>query len=182
MAIYCFDGHTPSLGENAWVHEMAYVCGEVSLAEQVTVWPCAVLRGDVASISLGARSNVQDGVVIHVNHNSSQYMPIGQKTSVGSDVTIGHAAVVHACTIGNEVLIGMNASVLDGAIIEDQVLLAAGALVPPGKLLASGWLYAGSPAKPMRELNEKEKRFFKYSAAHYVALGKRHSESSTRTV
>lgn len=177
MAIYRFEEHMPTLCEGVWIHEMAYVGGYVILAKDVNIWPCAVIRGDVAKISIGARSNVQDGAVIHATHDSPEYSPNGRQTEIGEDVTIGHAAVIHACNISNEVLIGMHATVLDGAKIEKQVLLAAGALVPPGKVLQSGWLYAGSPAKAIRELSEKEKRFFKYSALHYIELAKKHNAS-----
>lgn len=175
--IYAFDGITPKLAPSAWVHEQAYVSGDVELGENASVWPCAAIRGDVAKITIGARSNVQDGAVVHATHANPEFTGNGHATIIGSDVIIGHNAVVHGCTIGNKVLVGMNATVLDGAVVEDEVLIAAGALVPPGKRLASGWLYAGSPAKPLRELTDKEKAFFQYSASHYAALADRHRQT-----
>lgn len=171
MAIYKINGKSPQIANDAWVAEQAYVSGEVTLGAQVSVWPMAVIRGDVMPITIGARSNIQDGAVVHATH-ISKYAPQGFATTIGEDVIIGHNAVVHGCTIGNEVLIGMNATVLDGAVIESQVLLAAGALVPPNKVLSSGYLYAGNPAKAVRALSEEEKAFFKYSAANYVQLAK----------
>lgn len=182
MAIYEFNGIYPQLGRSVWIHEMAYVAGDVVLGEDVNVWPCASIRGDVARITIGARSNVQDGAVIHATHASPDWAPGGFATTIGDDVIIGHSAVVHGCQIGNEVLIGMNATVLDGAVIEDQVLLAAGALVPPGKHLSSGGLYAGNPARKIRELSEKERAFFTYSAAHYVQLARIHQQSSEKAI
>lgn len=169
MAIYELNGKRPQIAEGVWVAEAAYVSGDVSLGAQASVWPMAVIRGDVMPIAIGARSNVQDGAVVHATH-VSEYAPKGYATTIGEDVIIGHGAVVHGCTIGDEVLIGMNATVLDGAVIESQVLLAAGALVPPNKVLQSGGLYAGNPAKRLRELSATEKTFFKYSAVHYVQL------------
>lgn len=175
--IYSVNGFTPKLGQGAWVHEMAYVSGEVELGDAVNVWPCAAIRGDVAKITIGARSNVQDGAVVHATHANPEFTGNGYATIIGCDVIIGHNAVVHGCVLGDEVLVGMNATVLDGVVVENQVLIAAGSLVPPGKRLQSGWLYAGNPAKPLRELTEKEKAFFKYSAGHYVALAKQHQVS-----
>lgn len=169
MAVYEIGGQVPQLGKDAWVAQEAYVSGDVHLGEQVSVWPMAVIRGDVMPIRIGARSNVQDGAVVHATH-AGDYAPQGYATTIGEDVIIGHGAVVHGCTVGNEVLIGMNATVLDGAVIETQVLLAAGALVPPNKILQSGGLYAGNPARRLRDLTAAEKAFFKYSAAHYVRL------------
>ncbi|UJF24338.1 gamma carbonic anhydrase family protein [Suttonella sp. R2A3] len=169
MSIKCYRDYRPQLAPSAWVDVQALVVGQVSLAESVSVWPMAVLRGDVGKISVGARTNIQDGAVVHVTH-ASEYIPQGRDTQIGEDVTVGHSAVIHACTIGDCVLVGMNATVLDGAVVEDEVLIAAGSLVPPGKRLASGWLYAGNPAKPMRELSDEEREFLRYSAAHYVTL------------
>lgn len=170
MAIYTVEGKRPQLAAGAWVHEQACVSGEVFLGEDSNVWPMAVVRGDVMPIKIGARTSVQDGVVLHGTHVSQDYAPEGFALTIGDEVIVGHRAVLHGCTIHNEVLIGMGAIVLDGALIESQVLLAAGALVTPNKRLLSGFLYAGSPARAVRELSEKEKAFFKYSAAHYVRL------------
>jgi carbonic anhydrase/acetyltransferase-like protein (isoleucine patch superfamily) len=133
----------------------------------------AVLRGDVNRIVLGARTNVQDGAVLHVTHDGP-YSPGGVPLLIGDDVTVGHLAILHACTIGSRVLIGMHATVLDNAVIEDDVLLAAGSVVAPGKHLKSGHLYRGSPAVAARPLTAKEIEQLQYSAAHYVRLKNRY--------
>lgn len=159
----------PEIGANAWVHDSAVVIGRVKLAPEVSIWPCAVLRGDVNTISIGARSNVQDGTVVHATH-PGPYNPDGYATHIGEDVTVGHNAILHGCTLGNRVLIGMGATVLDGSVVPDDVIIAAGALVPMNKTLQSGYLYVGSPAKPMRPLNDSELTFLTYSAKHYMKL------------
>jgi carbonic anhydrase/acetyltransferase-like protein (isoleucine patch superfamily) len=145
------------------------VIGDVTLADDVSVWPTAVIRGDVESIQIGDGSNVQDGAVLHVSH-AGDYSPTGHKLSIGKGVTIGHRAVVHGCTVGNYCLIGIGAIIMDGAIMEDYVMLGAGALVSPGKVLQSGYLYVGAPAKPIRALNDSEKAFLEYSYQHYIKL------------
>lgn len=165
--------HRPHLHESAWVHKSAVVIGRVTLGEDVSVWPCAVLRGDVHDIVIGNRSNIQDGAVVHATHPSA-YNPEGYGTTVGEDVIVGHNAILHGCTIGNRVLIGMGATVLDGAIIPNEVIIGAGALVPMNKTLESGYLYIGSPAKPLRALTDEEKTFLSYSPSHYANLKREH--------
>jgi carbonic anhydrase/acetyltransferase-like protein (isoleucine patch superfamily) len=169
MPLHSFRGHTPQLGQAVFVDAQAFVLGDVALADDVSVWPGAVIRGDMHRIRIGARTSVQDGAVLHITH-ASDYNPEGWPLTIGADVTIGHQACLHGCTIGNEVLVGIGATVLDGAVVEDQVVIGAGTLVPPGKRLASGYLYVGSPARQKRPLTEKEKTFFKYSAANYCQL------------
>ena len=169
MSIRSFKSVVPQVHARAWVDAQAAVIGDVWLAEEVSVWPCAVIRGDVAPIRIGARSNIQDGAVIHATHNSI-YTPGGRGTVLGCDVTVGHGAILHACTIGDNALIGMHATVLDGAEIGAYTLIAAGTLVPPGKKLEGGYLYMGNPARRVRALDEKERAFFAYSAAHYIQL------------
>jgi carbonic anhydrase/acetyltransferase-like protein (isoleucine patch superfamily) len=164
-----FRGKSPQLGRGVMVDPMAFVLGEVTLGDDVSVWPGAVIRGDMHHIDVGARTSVQDGAVLHITH-ASDYNPAGHPLVIGEDVTIGHQACLHGCTIGNRVLIGIGAVVLDGAVIEDEVMIGAGTLVPPGKRLASGFLYVGSPAKQARPLSEKERTFFTYSANNYVTL------------
>lgn len=163
----------PHLGERVYVDPAASVIGQVMLADDVSIWPGAVVRGDVNVIQIGARSNIQDGAVCHVTHDGP-YSPGGAALTIGTDVTVGHRAVLHACTIGARCLIGMGALVLDGAVLEEEVMLGAGALVPPGKRLDSGWLYVGSPARPTRLLRDEERAFLAYSAAHYVRLKERY--------
>jgi carbonic anhydrase/acetyltransferase-like protein (isoleucine patch superfamily) len=168
MAIRKYKGIVPQMAKSAWVDESAVVIGKCVLAEDVGIWPNATLRGDVNDIKIGARSNIQDGAVVHTSHESD--VSKGSKCLVGEDVTVGHNAVLHGCIIENECLIGMGAVVLDNAVVQKHVLVAANALVPPGKVLESGYLYVGSPVKQARPLTEKELAFFKYSAAHYVKL------------
>lgn len=168
-----FDGKTPELEAGAWVDQTALVIGDVVLGAEVSVWPMTVIRGDVNYIRIGARTNVQDGTIVHVAHAGGMN-PEGFPTIVGEDVTIGHNAVVHACTIGDRCLIGMSATIMDGAVLEDEVIVGAGSMVPPGKHLRAGHLYIGSPAREKRPLTEDEKGFLRYSAAHYVELAARH--------
>ncbi len=168
-AVRTFKGMTPKLGHAVMVDDTAVVIGDVVLGDDVSVWPHTVIRGDMHSIKVGDRCSIQDGAILHITH-ASDYNPGGYPLTLGNDVTVGHQAMLHGCTIGNEVLIGMQAMVMDGAVIEDRVVLGAGALVPPGKTLASGYLYVGRPAKAARELTEKELSYFKYTAANYVKL------------
>ncbi len=177
MPIRPFENISPQIADSAFIDDTAVVIGDVSIGEDSSLWPCVVARGDVHSISVGARSNVQDNTVLHVTHRG-KYCPEGRALTIGDDVTIGHSAVVHACTVGNEVLIGMNATLLDGAVIEDRVVVGAGAVVSPGKRLQSGYLYVGSPARQARPLKPAELEFFKYSAARYVELALRHRGSA----
>jgi carbonic anhydrase/acetyltransferase-like protein (isoleucine patch superfamily) len=177
MTIKTFADYTPDIHPSAWVDDMAYVSGRTTLAEDSSVWPMAVLRGDVNSITVGKRSNIQDGAVLHVTHDGPFTRPGGIALIIGDDVTVGHKAVLHACSIGNRCLIGMNATVLDGAVIADETIIAAGSLVPPGKQLESGYLWTGSPVKKARPLTDKELAWFTYSAEHYVKLAKRTRDS-----
>ena len=169
MSLRTFKQHTPKIGKATFIDESAVIIGRVSIADNVSVWPTVVIRGDVANIEIGAETNIQDGAVLHVSH-AGKYTPEDAPLSIGKGVTIGHRAVVHACTVGDYCLIGIGAIILDNAIVEDYVMLGAGALVPSGKVLESGYLYIGSPAKKSRPLSDTEKEFLEYSAAHYVQL------------
>jgi carbonic anhydrase/acetyltransferase-like protein (isoleucine patch superfamily) len=169
MALRTYLGVNPQLGERVYVDECALVIGRVRLGDDVSVWPFAVVRGDVNHIEIGARSNIQDGCVLHVVHDGPS-VPGGLPLIVGEDVTVGHKALLHAARIGDRCLIGMAAVVLDGAVIEDEVILAAGSVVPPGKRLESHGLYLGSPAKRVRELTRAEIERLLYSARQYVNL------------
>ena len=169
MTVRAYLQHFPQLGERVYVDEAAVVIGKVVLADDVSIWPCAVLRGDVNHIHIGKRSNVQDGSVLHVTGGNSN-QPAGSPLIIGEDVTIGHKVTLHGCTIGNRVLVGMGAIVLDDTIIEDEVIIGAGSLVPPRKRLSSGFLYMGSPAKAVRELTEQEKAFLTQSAQNYMTV------------
>jgi carbonic anhydrase/acetyltransferase-like protein (isoleucine patch superfamily) len=168
-SIRSFRGHTPALGQAVFVDSSAVVIGDVELGDDVSVWPYAVIRGDMHKIRIGARTSVQDGTILHITH-ASDFNPNGYPLLIGEDVTIGHGACLHGCTVGNRVLIGIGTTVLDGVVVEDEVIIGAGSLVPPGKRLESGFLYVGSPVKQARPLTEKERRFFPYSAQNYVNL------------
>lgn len=168
-SIRSFRGVSPTLGERVFIDDAAVVIGDVSLADDVSVWPFAVIRGDMHRISVGARTSVQDNAVLHITH-ASDFNPDGWPLTIGEDVTIGHGACLHGCTVGNRVLVGIGATVLDGAIIEDEVVIGAGTLVPPGKRLESGYLYIGSPCKQARRLKDSERMFFPYSAENYAKL------------
>ncbi len=172
-SIRTYQGKTPALGERVFIDPSAVVLGDVTLGDDCSVWPMTVIRGDMHRIRIGARCSIQDGSVLHITH-ASDFNPGGFPLVIGDDVTIGHKALLHGCTIGNEVLIGMGAIVMDGAVIESQVILAAGSLVPPGKTLASGYLYRGSPVEQARPLTAKEQAFFVYTAANYARLKELH--------
>ncbi len=176
MTIRRFKNILPETGKQVFIDDSAVVIGNVELADDVSVWPAAVLRGDVEKITVGERTNIQDGAVLHVSHASEYNGNKSYPLTIGKAVTIGHNAVVHACTVGDYCLIGIGANVLDGAVLEDYVMLGAGALVPPGKVLQSGYLYVGSPAKQVRKLTDEEKQFLAYSASHYVQLKNEHME------
>ena len=176
MSVRRFGNHQPIIHPSVYIDEQALVLGEVSIGIDSSVWPMTVVRGDVNSISIGERTNIQDGSVLHVTHDS-EYAEGGMPLVVGSDVTVGHKVILHACHIEDGCLIGMGAIVLDGAVIRTGAMIAAGALVPPGKVLEGGYLYMGAPVKQARELTEKEKCFLQYSAAHYVRLKDRHLDT-----
>lgn len=168
-----FQGHTPRIGDRVLIDPQALVLGDVDLGDDVSVWPGAIVRGDMHTIRIGARTSVQDGSVLHITH-ASDFNPGGWPLTIGSEVTIGHNATLHGCTLGDRILVGMGAIVMDGAVVENDVVIAAGALVTPKKTLASGFLYAGAPAKQIRPLSEKEMKFFSYSASNYVRLKDQH--------
>ena len=173
MTIRKFENFTPKIDAAAFIDETAVVTGDVKIGVDSSVWPMCSIRGDIHSIRIGERTNIQDGSVLHVTHDS-EYAPGGHALEIGNDVTVGHNVVLHACTIEDECLIGMGAIVLDGALVQRGAMVGAGSLVPPGKMLDSGYLWLGSPVKRARELSDKEKAFFKYSARHYVELKDRH--------
>ncbi|MBT8120823.1 MAG: gamma carbonic anhydrase family protein [Gammaproteobacteria bacterium] len=173
--IRSFEDYSPQLADSVFVDESAVVTGNVNIGEDSSIWPCCSVRGDIHSISIGARSNIQDGSILHVTHDS-EFAPGGNKLTVGDDVTVGHNVVLHACTIEDLCLIGMGSVVLDGAVIQSGAMVGAGSLVPPNKVLEGGFMWLGSPVKKVRELSDREKEFLKYSAQHYVKLKNRHAE------
>lgn len=168
-----YQGMTPKLGERVFVDDTALVLGDAQIGTDSSIWPLTVVRADMHKIRIGCRTSIQDGSVLHITH-AGPFNPDGYPLVIGDDVTVGHKAMLHGCTIGNRVLIGMGATVMDGAVIEDEVVLAAGSLVSPGKRLESGYMYRGSPAKKVREISDKERNFFTYSANNYVKLKELH--------
>lgn len=173
MSVRSFDGHTPRLAPGAWVDESAVVIGDVDLGTDASVWPGVVIRADVNAVRIGARSNIQDASVLHVNQPTPDN-PGGDPLHVGADVTVGHGVVLHGCTVEDGCLVGMGSVVLDRAVLRSGVMLAAGSLVTPGKVLEGGWLWAGRPARAVRELRPDERERLAHSAAHYAALKDRY--------
>ena len=173
MSVRSFENHQPQLGKKVFVDPTALVVGQVSIGDDSSIWPMATVRGDVHSISIGARTSVQDGSVLHVTH-AGPYNPEGHDLVIGDNVTIGHKAMIHGCVIESNCLIGMGAVVMDDAIIHSNIILGANSLVPPGRKLEGGFLWVGSPARKIRPLTEEEKDFFEYSASNYVKLKDRH--------
>lgn len=174
MTIRDFQGSMPRIDARAYVDPTAVVIGNVTIGEHSSIWPMAVVRGDVNTVAIGAYTNIQDGGVIHCTHDGP-YTPGGFATRIGDRVTIGHRAVIHACTIGELCLVGMSATIMDGAVLEPQVMLGAGSLVPPGKVLAGGCLWVGVPARRVRPLTTSELESLAYSAEHYVRLKDRYT-------
>lgn len=164
-----YKGICPQLGARVWVDPSAVVIGDVVLGDDCSVWPMTTIRGDMHRIRVGARCSLQDGSVLHITH-ASDFNPGGWPLTLGDDVTVGHKALLHGATLGSRILVGMGAIVMDGAIVEDEVIMAAGCLVPPGKRLESGYLYTGSPCRQARPLSDKERSFFRYTAANYARL------------
>jgi carbonic anhydrase/acetyltransferase-like protein (isoleucine patch superfamily) len=169
MSIQQFNGILPKIGRLAYIAESAVVIGNVTIGDNVSIWPTTVVRGDVENITIGDDTNIQDGSILHVTHYG-KFTDRGYPLTIGKGVTVGHRAIVHACAIGDYCLVGMGAVIMDDAVLEDYVMLGAGALVPSGKTLTSGHLYVGAPAKLVRALTESEREFLIYSSQHYVEL------------
>jgi carbonic anhydrase/acetyltransferase-like protein (isoleucine patch superfamily) len=164
MTIRKFEEYTPEIADSAFIDESAVVTGDVVIGADSSVWPLCSIRGDIHSIRVGVRTNIQDGCILHVTHGS-EFAPGGNKLTVGDNVTVGHNVVLHGCNVEDGCIVGMG-----GAMV------GAGSLVPPGKLLEGGYLWLGSPVKRVRALTEKEAAFLDYSASHYVELKNRHRE------
>ena len=170
----------PALGARVYIDPSAVVIGKVTIGDDASIWPTAVARGDVHEIAIGARTSIQDGCVLHVTHDGP-FSPGGRALVIGSDVTVGHRVVLHACTVGNTCLIGMGSLLLDDVVVEDRVMIGAGSVVTPGKRLTSGGLYVGSPARRVRDLTAREIEFLSYSAAHYVKIKNEYLQAAAAT-
>ena len=170
MNIRPYRDEMPTLGQRVYVDPAATLVGDVVLGDDVSLWPGVVVRGDVNFIRIGARSNVQDGTVVHVSHDGPHAKLGGFATVIGADVTIGHKAIVHACRIEDACLVGMGAILLDGVVVKRHGFVGAGALVAPGKVVGEGELWLGNPAKKVRMLGDAEIEALYYSAQHYVRL------------
>ncbi len=167
--IRAFKGITPSVGAGSFVDESAVVIGDVEIGDNSSVWPLSVIRGDVNRIRIGNHSNIQDGCVLHVSH-AGEFNPDGADLQIGNHVTVGHKVLLHGCRIGNQCLIGMGSIIMDNVVIEDQVMIGSGSLVPPGKHLETGYLYLGNPTRQIRALTQRELELLNYLADHYVLL------------
>jgi carbonic anhydrase/acetyltransferase-like protein (isoleucine patch superfamily) len=164
--LYAFEGKGPDIAADAFVAPSAAVIGDVTIGTQSGIWFHCVLRGDTNFIRIGARTNIQDGTIIHVNAGN-------QPTIIGDDVTVGHAAIVHACTLKDRAFVAMGATVLDGAVIEEGGMLAAGGLLTPGKVIGRNEMWQGSPARLVRVMSAEERSKFDRTAPHYVELAQR---------
>ncbi len=176
MAIRAYQTVVPQIAASAYVDESAQVIGRVTIGENSSIWPLVTVRGDINHITIGERSNIQDGSILHVTHTNAEN-PEGYSLTIGDNVTVGHGVILHGCTIGNYCLIGMGTTILDGAIIPPYTMIGAGALVSPGKVLTGESLWLGQPARKVRPLTEKEKDFLNYSAEHYVGLKNNYLDS-----
>jgi carbonic anhydrase/acetyltransferase-like protein (isoleucine patch superfamily) len=166
MTISNYLNAAPIIGERVFLHPSCQVIGEVTIGDESSIWCNTVLRGDVNRIVIGRCSNVQDLTMCHVSHKTID-KPDGSPLIIGDYVTIGHSVILHGCQIGNECLVGMGSIVMDDVVIPDRVMIGAGSLISPGKVLESGMLYMGRPAKAVRALTEEELAYLKYSAEHY---------------
>jgi len=173
-----FEQFEPIIDQSAWIDESAVIIGNVRIGRNVSIWPNVTVRGDINQIVIGHDSNIQDNSMLHVSHDSP-HMPGGAALSIGEQVTVGHMVMLHGCSIGNRCLIGMGSLIMDHAVIEDNVILGAGSLVPGGKTLESGYLYVGRPAKRVRPLSADQLEQLCYSARQYARLARRHAESSS---
>jgi carbonic anhydrase/acetyltransferase-like protein (isoleucine patch superfamily) len=163
--VFSLDGVTPTIAPDAFIAPSAAVIGDVVIGAETGIWFHCLVRGDMNSIRIGARTNIQDGTIIHVDSGEA-------RTFIGDDVTVGHNAVIHACTLKNRAFVGIGATVLDGAVIEEGGLLGAGGLLTPGKVIGPNELWTGSPAKLRRVMDAEERRRFDRNAEVYRALAK----------
>ncbi len=172
MPVRSFENFVPDIHPSAYIDEAATVIGLVAVGADSSLWPGVVARGDVNSINIGESTNIQDGSILHVTHNSEFFSGAGLE--IGDNVTVGHLVCLHACKIEDNCLIGMGSLVMDGAVVQSGAMLGAGSLVAPGKVLEGGYLWLGRPAKRHRPLTDQEREYLAYSARHYVSLKNRH--------
>ena len=166
-----FGNLVPKIAGDVFIAATATVIGDVEIGALSGIWFGCVVRGDGNSIRIGERTNIQDGTVIHVNaERDGGRGAVGWRTTIGSDITVGHMALLHACTLEDGAFVGMKACVMDGCVVEGQGMVAAGALLTPGKRVRKGELWAGSPARLMRQMSAAEFEYLTYSARHYVEL------------
>lgn len=162
----------PIIADNCYIDNSAIIIGNVVIGENSSIWCNSVIRGDVSFIRIGSNTNIQDLTMLHVTHyrKDNNLDSPDKPLIIGNNVTVGHSCCLHACTINNNVLIGMGTTILDGAIIQPNVIIGAGSLVTPNKLIESGYLYHGNPLKQIRKLTIEEIQFIEYSAKHYIKL------------
>ena len=169
MSIRKFENKFPQIHDSAYIDSQACVIGDVEIGKNSSIWPMTVIRGDVNFIKIGNDTNIQDGSILHVTHKSEADL-VGGPLIIGSGVTVGHGAILHACEIGDYCLIGMGATIMDKCVIEHHAMIGAGSIVPPNKHVKSGELWLGNPAKKIRDLSDEQMQKLEYSANHYVKL------------
>jgi carbonic anhydrase/acetyltransferase-like protein (isoleucine patch superfamily) len=179
MTLSSYPDTAPALGERIYLHPSCQIIGDVKIGDDSSVWCNTVLRGDVNHIVIGRGTNIQDLTMGHVSHKTPD-KPAGSPLIVGDYVTVGHSVILHGCTVGNECLIGMGSIVMDDVVVPDHVMIGAGSLVSPGKVLESGMLYMGRPAKAVRKLTDEEIAYLKYSAEHYMRLKNNYLKDSAK--
>jgi len=169
MTIRKYKNVTPTFGKRCYIDDTSVLVGDINCGDDVSFWPFVAARGDVNKITIGHRTNVQDATVLHVTRKSKKN-PDGFPLTIGDDVTIGHKCMLHGCTLGSRILVGMGAIIMDGVEVGDDIIIGAGALVPPNKKLEAGYLYVGNPCQQKRKLTEEEISFLAQSSLNYVAL------------
>lgn len=169
MAVKHYKDTYPKFDDSVYIDETSVIVGDITIGTDASIWPLVAGRGDVNFITIGKRTNIQDGSVLHVTRASASNSH-GFPLIIGDDVTVGHKCILHGCSLGSRILVGMGAIIMDGVIVDDDVFIGAGALIAPNKRLESGYLYVGNPAIKKRKLTEPEIAFLKQSALNYVAL------------
>lgn len=175
MQIRSYQGFTPQIGEGCFIDPSSVIIGRVKIGKNSSIWCNSVARGDVSDIHIGENTNIQDLTMLHVTHYNAGISAEAPLT-IGNNVTIGHSCCLHACTVMDNVLVGMGSTLLDNCVVESNVFIGAGSVVPPNKTLESGYLYFGNPLKQIRPLTAEEIQFIQYSAEHYVRVKNAHLE------